>query len=105
VDIQLKDLYSRLDSKNMKLVLTDDAKSFLHEKGYSDEYGARPMRRAIERYLEDPLSEEILRGNLKEGSLIEVDLGIDGLGFVTRPLPEKDLKPAEVRTDTPTPKS
>ncbi|HMS16421.1 MAG TPA: ATP-dependent Clp protease ATP-binding subunit, partial [Planctomycetota bacterium] len=98
VDIQLKDLYARLASKNMRLVLTDDAKNFLHGKGYSDEYGARPMRRAIERYLEDPLSEEILRGTLKEGYLIEVDVGPDGLGFVKRPLPAEEIRPAEQKS-------
>lgn len=103
VDIQLKELYTRLESKNMKLVLTDDAKNFLHEKGYSDEFGARPMRRAIERYLEDPLSEEILRGNLKEGSLIQVDLGIDGLGFATKPLPPELLKKKEAAAGKETP--
>ena len=99
VDIQLKDLYARLEGKHMKLVLTDDAKDFLHQRGYSDEYGARPLRRAIERYLEDPLSEEILRGNLKEYSLVEVDLGPDGLGFVTKPLPKEPE--SEVENESP----
>ena len=90
VDIQLQDLYFRLEAKNMRLVLEPEAKDFLLDKGYSEENGARPLRRAIERYLEDPLSEEILRGNLKENSLIEVDIGPDGLGFATKPLPKEE---------------
>ncbi|MEE2712923.1 MAG: ATP-dependent Clp protease ATP-binding subunit [Planctomycetota bacterium] len=95
VDIQLQDLYERLEAKSMKLVLSADAKEFLLDKGYSSEFGARPLRRAIERYLEDPLAEEILRGNLKDASLIEVGIGPDGLGFATKPLPAEEPAAAD----------
>ncbi|MAG54708.1 MAG: NDP-hexose 4-ketoreductase [Planctomycetes bacterium] len=103
VDIQLKDLYQRLESKNMELDMQPEAKEFLLDRGYSAEFGARPLRRAIERYLEDPLSEEILRGNLKENSQIEVGVGPDGLGFVAHPLPpkkEKEEEEEETRADS-----
>lgn len=62
IDIELAKVFKRLKEKNLNLVLTDEAKELLIEKGTSLEYGARPLRRAIEHYLEDPLSEELLRG-------------------------------------------
>jgi len=95
VDIELKELHLRLEAKKMKLELAPEAKEFLLDKGYSDEYGARPLRRAIERYLEDPLSEEILRGNLTENCRIEVGTGPDGLGFVASPLPQEEEAPKQ----------
>jgi len=63
IDIELSKVCKRLKEKNLLLVLTDEAKELLIEKGTNTEYGARPLRRAIEHYLEDPLSEELLRGN------------------------------------------
>ena len=54
----------RLKARNLELVLEEKAKDFLVEKGYDPTYGARPMRRAVERFLEDRLAEEILKGNL-----------------------------------------
>jgi ATP-dependent Clp protease ATP-binding subunit ClpC len=101
VDIQLQDVYERLEAKDMQLVLSAEAKEFLLEKGYSDEFGARPLRRAIERYLEDPLSEEILRGNIKDGYHIEVGIGPDGLGFVAKPQTAKE--PTTPTEDEPEP--
>ena len=62
----------RLKEKNLTLVLTDEAKEFLIEKGTSLDYGARPLRRAIEHYLEDPLSEDLLRGTFAGKDTITV---------------------------------
>ena len=81
VDVQLKDVYQRLKNKGIDMVLGEDAKDFLLDKGYSAEFGARPMRRALERFIEDPLSEEILRGGIPEGSRIDVKVGDDKLIF------------------------
>jgi ATP-dependent Clp protease ATP-binding subunit ClpC len=53
--------------------LTDKAKDFLAEKGYDQQYGARPLNRAIQKYVEDPLAEEILKGTMSEGDVILVD--------------------------------
>ena len=53
--------------KEIEIALDDAAKEFVIEKGYDPTYGARPMRRAVERYLEDPLAEELLEGNVKAG--------------------------------------
>jgi ATP-dependent Clp protease ATP-binding subunit ClpC len=62
IDIELAKVIKRLKEKNLALVLTDEAKDLLIDKGYSPEFGARPLRRAIEHLLEDPLSEELLKG-------------------------------------------
>jgi ATP-dependent Clp protease ATP-binding subunit ClpC len=57
--------------------LTDKAKDFLSDKGYDPQYGARPLNRAIQKYLEDPIAEELLKGDIAEGDTIEAD-HIDG---------------------------
>jgi len=63
IDIELAKVFKRLSEKNLKLVLTEEAKELLIEKGTSLDFGARPLRRAIEHYLEDPLSESLLKGD------------------------------------------
>jgi ATP-dependent Clp protease ATP-binding subunit ClpC len=65
--LEVDKVIERLRHKNIQLSLDDPAKEFLVEKGYDPQYGARPMRRAVERFLEDPLAEEILRGSLQPG--------------------------------------
>src|SRR5207237_6505696 len=62
IDIELDKVVKRLKEKGLKLVMTDEAKDLIIEKGTNTEYGARPLRRAIEHYLEDPLAEDLLRG-------------------------------------------
>ncbi len=58
--------------------MTDKAKDFLSEKGYDQQYGARPLNRAIQKYVEDPLAEEILKGDVQEGDTIVVDYSGEG---------------------------
>jgi ATP-dependent Clp protease ATP-binding subunit ClpC len=72
LDLEIKKVMERLKGKNLQLNLDDKAKDFLVEKGYDPTYGARPMRRAVERFLEDPLAEEILKGSLHEGEPVKV---------------------------------
>jgi ATP-dependent Clp protease ATP-binding subunit ClpC len=74
VDLMLVRVRDQLKGQGLDLVLTDDSKSFLGTKGYDPELGARPLRRAIQRMLEDPLSEKILMGDFKAGSTILVGL-------------------------------
>ena len=62
----------RVKAKDISIQLEQSAKDLLIEKGYDPTYGARPMRRAVERYLEDPMAEEILRGTLKAGDCAKV---------------------------------
>jgi ATP-dependent Clp protease ATP-binding subunit ClpC len=72
VDLETAKVLARIKAKEVHIKLTESAKEFLIEKGYDPQYGARPMRRAVERYLEDPLAEELLRGNVKGGDTVEV---------------------------------
>jgi len=81
VDLLVKDLQERLADRKLAIELTDKAKSWLAREGYDPVYGARPLRRAIERYVENPLSAKILSGELKEGDTVRVDAGKDGLTF------------------------
>ncbi len=77
IDVQLVDVFDRLASKHIKLEMTEEAKAFLVDKGFNPDYGARPMRRAIERYIEDALSDQILRGMIEEGSTLAVGVDTD----------------------------
>jgi ATP-dependent Clp protease ATP-binding subunit ClpB len=84
VDIQMKRLKSRLAEMNMELVLSDKARAYLAEKGFDQIYGARPLKRAIQKYIENPLSMEILKGNISEGTKLRVD--VEGEQIVFNPL-------------------
>ena len=81
LDLEINKVLERLRHKNLKLELDGNAKDFLVEKGYDPQYGARPMRRSVERFLEDPLAEEILKGSLHEGDPILVTVGKEKLVF------------------------
>jgi len=81
LNLEVAKVLERLRKKNLKLELDDKARDFLVEKGYDPQYGARPMRRAVERFFEDPLAEEILKGVLHEGEMIQVTAGKDKLLF------------------------
>ncbi|HUX92490.1 MAG TPA: ATP-dependent Clp protease ATP-binding subunit [Ignavibacteriaceae bacterium] len=70
IDIELKDLYYNMHENKLELQMEDSAKNFLVDKGFDQKYGARPLRRAIQKYVEDIIAEEILRGSFKEGSKI-----------------------------------
>jgi ATP-dependent Clp protease ATP-binding subunit ClpC len=79
IDIELSKVYKRLKEKNLRLVLTEEAKELLIEKGTSLDFGARPLRRAIEHFLEDPLSEDLLRGSFVGKNLINTRVAeVDG---------------------------
>ena len=81
LSLEVEKVLERLRKKNLKLELDEKAKDFLVEKGYDPQYGARPMRRAVERFFEDPLAEEILKGALHEGEPIQVTADKDKLVF------------------------
>ena len=84
VDLEVKKVIDRLKAKDITVVLEPDAKEFLIAKGYDPQYGARPMRRAVERYLEDPVAEEILRGSYQPGQKLHVVKDGDKLAFKTK---------------------
>ncbi|MEY4916903.1 MAG: hypothetical protein RL616_816 [Verrucomicrobiota bacterium] len=85
LNLEVEKVLERLRKKNLKLELDDKAKDLLVEKGYDPQYGARPMRRAVERFFEDPLAEEILKGVLVEGDLIKVTADKEKLLFNQKP--------------------
>jgi len=92
VHLEADKLISRLKTKNITLALSQEALSLIIKNGYDPQYGARPMRRAIERLLEDPLAESLLRGDVKPGDKIEA-VETDGTETLTF-LHIKDKKPA-----------
>jgi ATP-dependent Clp protease ATP-binding subunit ClpC len=73
VEIMAKDLRQQLKEMDITLLITDEAKELLANKGFDPDFGARPLRRAIQRYIENPLAEEILKGTFGEGGTITVD--------------------------------
>ena len=73
IDIELAHLFSRVNGLGYTIKITDAAKDYIVEKGYDANYGARPLKRAIQKYLEDPMAEEIIKSNLSEGDEIEID--------------------------------
>jgi ATP-dependent Clp protease ATP-binding subunit ClpB len=81
VDIQVARLRKLLEDRKIELELTDAARAWLGRVGYDPVYGARPLKRAVQKYLQDPLADEILAGRVHDGSTIEVDEGDGGLTF------------------------
>ncbi|WP_442590396.1 ATP-dependent Clp protease ATP-binding subunit [Pedobacter sp. AW31-3R] len=73
IDIELKALFGRVHNLGYEIKLTDVAKDFIAEKGFDSNFGARPLKRAIQKYLEDPIAEEILKGEINEGDVLEID--------------------------------
>ena len=84
IDLLLKDTKSALLDKNINLEITEDAKKYLLEHGIDLKYGARPLRRAIQRYVEDPLSDMLLKGELQNGQTIFVSLVDNELNFMVK---------------------
>lgn len=95
IDIELSALFGRVHSLGFEVKLTLAAKEFIAEKGYDSQFGARPLKRAIQKYLEDPIAEEILKGGLSEGTLMEVDFDQETKQITI------NAKAAEINTTTP----
>ena len=95
VDLEVSKLIKRLREKNISLTLAQEARDLLAEKGFDPAYGARPMRRAVERYLEDPLAESLLRGDVKPGDLVNVirKEGSEELLFQSSSPEEPEIEP------------
>jgi ATP-dependent Clp protease ATP-binding subunit ClpB len=81
VDIQLRRLRRNLSERKMALEVTEKAKALIAEKGYDPVYGARPLKRTIQRLIQDPLAVKILEGEFKEGDQVQIDVNGDGLAF------------------------
>ncbi len=90
IDIELKQLFKRVDDMGYHIKLTDAAKDFIAEKGWDPSFGARPLKRAIQKYLEDPLAEEIIRSKIKPGDTIRVDYKKDAEEVSIKVVPAKE---------------
>jgi ATP-dependent Clp protease ATP-binding subunit ClpC len=72
IDVELSKLYKRIEALGYKITITEEAKDYVTEKGYDANYGARPLKRAIQKYIEDPMAEEIIKSKMAEGDTLEV---------------------------------
>ena len=84
VDLQMKEIAERLEEQGLGVELTEDARSWLAREGYDPQFGARPLRRALQRYVESPLSVRLLRGDFECGDVVIADVGDEGLVFHPR---------------------
>jgi ATP-dependent Clp protease ATP-binding subunit ClpC len=100
VEIEMREVNARLGDKGITLHLSAAAKDFLMAKGYDSEFGARPMRRCIQRYIEDPLSQQIIEGEISEGDDVELEVGGDELVFRILEKDETPTGPQPVGTET-----
>jgi ATP-dependent Clp protease ATP-binding subunit ClpC len=94
IDIELVKLYSRINELEYKLTLSDKAKDFIADKGFDKKYGARPLNRAIQKYIEDILAEQIVSGNVNPGDEVKMDLNEKGDELITT-VKKKKTKPTE----------
>jgi len=94
IDIELSKLYGRIVDLGYSIEMTEAAKDFIAEKGYDEKFGARPLKRAIQKYIEDPLAEEIVRSRLKEGDDIKIDMK-EGLTELIVDVKKGKKKPAK----------
>jgi ATP-dependent Clp protease ATP-binding subunit ClpC len=95
VDLEIDKVLKRVRDKRITVVLDDSAKELLITEGYDPQYGARPMRRAVEKHLEDPFAEHLLRGDIKEGNTIRVSRreGEKSLKFSVEEIPAPPVPP------------
>ena len=104
IDITLDSLFARIHSLGYKVELTTKAKDFLADKGFDPQYGARPLHRAIQKYLEDQVAEEILKGDVKDGDVIKADY-LEKTEELTISLKKLKKKTEEDKTDKTSEKS
>ena len=95
IDIVIDEMLGKVADRNIKIELTRGAKEFLAEKGFDPVYGARPLKRTIQKYVEDPIAEEILKGHYPDGSKIRVRKKGSGLEFVGEKSSSTSIKPDE----------
>jgi ATP-dependent Clp protease ATP-binding subunit ClpA len=86
IDLELANIQNRVLGRNIELKITKTARDFLLEKGYDKAYGARQLRRTVERFLEDPLAEQILRGEIANDSVVTVEANTESLVFAGVPV-------------------
>jgi len=100
IDIELNSLYGRINGLGYSVIVSEEAKDFISDKGYDVQFGARPLKRAIQKYLEDPLAEEIIKSSLTEGDIINVDVENEEIKIkITKPKDSKESKGKKSKKD------
>jgi ATP-dependent Clp protease ATP-binding subunit ClpC len=99
IDIEMKGLYQRVESLGYKLELSEQAKDFIASKGFDVQYGARPLKRAIQKYLEDEMAEVIIQASISEGDVIKVEYDESNQKLTTTILKEKDSASSDKKTE------
>ncbi len=97
VDLQMKEIQERVSDQNMQVKLTEPARKWLAKEGFDPAFGARPLRRALQKYVESPLSVQMLRGDFKAGDIVEVDY-VEGQGITFRRLAQAERVEQPVET-------
>ena len=96
VDLQMKEISARLAEQGITIELTEAAREWLAEQGYDPQFGARPLRRTLQRCVEGPLSVQLLRGQFQAGDTVVIDVGEEGLTFTKKePVAEEFPLPKE----------
>jgi ATP-dependent Clp protease ATP-binding subunit ClpC len=95
IDIELLNLFGRVNKLGYTIKISETAKDFIVEKGYDVQYGARPLKRAIQKYLEDPMAEEIIQSNISEGDSIEIDYDTEKKEITVKTIKPKTKKKKE----------
>jgi ATP-dependent Clp protease ATP-binding subunit ClpC len=99
IDIELDSLYKRIESLDYNITISEKAKGFVAEKGFDQKFGARPLKRAIQKYIEDPLAEDIINSNLKEGDTIKISLNKGETGLIIKVVKAKKKKSEQAEKD------
>jgi ATP-dependent Clp protease ATP-binding subunit ClpB len=97
VDIQVNRLRKLLADRKIEIEISDAARNWLADKGYDPAYGARPLKRVIQKSLQDPLAEELLAGRIKDGEMVKVDVKAGMLTFNGVPVGGKTIDPKVVQ--------
>jgi len=100
IDIEMKDILKRIMEIGYSVKISQKAKDFIAEKGFDKNFGARPLKRAIQKYFEDPLAEEIIHSNIVEGDSIKVDLNKEGDKLVMKLVKQKKKPSAKKKEKT-----
>jgi ATP-dependent Clp protease ATP-binding subunit ClpC len=100
IDIELSYLYKRIENMGYKIKLEDSARDYIVEKGYDAQFGARPLKRAIQKYVEDPLAEHIISANLTEGDNINLSFDEEKKEILVKIIKMKKKKKPEDTTET-----
>ncbi|RME00583.1 MAG: hypothetical protein D6814_03245 [Calditrichaeota bacterium] len=103
IDIVVDEMLEKVSDRQIEITLTKGAKEIIAEKGFDENYGARPLKRVIQKYIEDPIAEEILKGKFGDGSVIQVKRKGEELDFVE--VERKKIEPKKRKGENSNPEA